>query len=87
MRGRAANLSPSRLVGLFQEQCGLSVPGYRDMRMGHAARLLNNSALDIAEIGTEVGYPDPAYFSRTSSRHVGMSSRKYRYSNTGIAGR
>lgn len=87
MRGRAANLSPSRLVGLFREQCGLSVPGYRDVRMGHAARLLNNSALDIAEIGAEVGYPDPAHFSRTSSRHVGMSPRKYRRSNTCIAGR
>jgi AraC-like DNA-binding protein len=55
--------------------------------MRHAARLLNSSALDIAEIGAEVGYPDPAYFSRTFSRHVDMSPRKYRRSNTGIAGR
>ena len=82
----AANLSPSRLAGLFREQCGLSVLGYRDeLRMSHAARLLNDSALGIAGIGAAVGYPDPAYFSRTFSRHVGISPRNYRRSNTGGA--
>ncbi|WP_157976544.1 helix-turn-helix domain-containing protein [Parahaliea mediterranea] len=75
---QAASLSPSRLSGLFREQCGLSVLGYRDeLRMAHAARLLHDSALGIADIGAEVGYPDPAYFSRTFSRHVGMSPRRY----------
>ncbi|GAB3279361.1 helix-turn-helix domain-containing protein [Parahaliea aestuarii] len=75
---QAASLSPSRLSGLFREQCGLSVLGYRDeLRMAHAARLLHDSALGIADIGAEVGYPDPAYFSRTFSRHVGVSPRAY----------
>ena len=53
--------------------------------MSHAARLLNDSALGIAGIGAAVGYPDPAYFSRTFSRHVGISPRNYRRSNTGGA--
>ena len=85
---RAANLSPSRLAGLFKEQCGLSVLGYRDeLRMSHAARLLNDSAMGIAEIGGEVGYPDPAYFSRTFSRHLGVSPRNYQRSKKGITQR
>lgn len=75
---RAANLSPSRLAGLFRSQCGLSVLGYRDeLRMGQAARLLNESTLSVAAIGAAVGYPDPAYFSRIFSRHVGVSPRSY----------
>lgn len=83
----AANLSASRLAGLFREQCGLSVLGYRDeLRMSHAARLLNDSALGIAEIGAQVGYPDPAYFSRTFSRHVGVSPRSYQRAGSGITG-
>jgi AraC-like DNA-binding protein len=56
----AANLSPSRLAGLFKEQCGLSVLGYRDeLRMSHAARLLNDSAMGIAEIGGGGGLSRP----------------------------
>ncbi len=74
----AANMSASRLAGLFREQCGLSVLGYRDeLRMVQAAQLLRNRALGIAEIGASVGYPDPAYFSRTFSHHVGVSPREY----------
>lgn len=77
----AANLSASRLAGLFKEQCGLSVLAYRDeLRMVKAAQLLRNHTLDVAEIGARVGYPDPAYFSRTFSRHIGVSPRAYRNS-------
>lgn len=77
----AANLSASRLAGLFKEQCGLSVLAYRDeLRMIKAAQLLRNHTLDVAEIGARVGYPDPAYFSRTFSRHIGVSPREYRRS-------
>lgn len=80
----AANLSSSRLAGLFREQCGLSVLGYRDeLRLVRAAQLLRNYTLSIAEIGERVGYADPAYFSRTFSRHIGMSPRAYRKSGRG----
>jgi len=76
---RACSLSASRLSGVFRNQCGLTVLGYRDeLRMVEAARLLRNSSLGIAAIGAQVGYPDPAYFSRTFSRHVGVSPREYR---------
>ena len=73
---QAASLSGSRLAGLFRAQCGLSVLGYRDeLRMTRAAQLLHDSALSIAEVGAAVGYPDPAYFSRTFSRHSGCFTK------------
>jgi AraC family transcriptional regulator of arabinose operon len=82
----AASLSASRLAGLFRQQCGLSVLGYRDeLRMVRAAQLLRNHTLAIAEIGASVGYPDPAYFSRTFSRHIGTSPRSYRNSGRQLA--
>ena len=75
----AASMSASRLASLFKAQCGLSVMGYRDeLRMVRAAQLLRNHAMGIAAVGEAVGYPDPAYFSRTFSRHVGVSPREYR---------
>ncbi len=75
----AANLSVSRLASLFRAQCGLSVLGYRDeLRMAQAARLLRAGQQDIAAVGAAVGYADPAYFSRTFSRYLGVSPREYR---------
>lgn len=75
---RAASMSASRLASLFRAQCGLSVMAYRDeLRMAQAAQLLRKSSLGIAAVGAAVGYPDPAYFSRTFSRHVGMAPREY----------
>lgn len=74
----AASMSASRLASLFRQQCGLSVLGYRDeLRMVRAAQLLRHSALGIAAVGAAVGYADPAYFSRTFSRHVGVAPRDY----------
>lgn len=76
---RAASISTSRLASLFRADCGMSVLGYRDeLRMVRAAQLLRNSSMDIAAIGEAVGYPDPAYFSRAFSQHVGVSPREYR---------
>jgi AraC family transcriptional regulator of arabinose operon len=74
----AASLSASRLAGLFRQHCGTSVLAYRDeLRMLEAARLLRERRLDVAAVGNAVGYPDPAYFSRTFSRHVGVSPSAY----------
>ncbi len=76
---RAASISTSRLASLFRADCGMSVLGYRDeLRMVRAAQLLRNSSMGIAAIGEAVGYPDPAYFSRAFSHHVGVSPREYR---------
>ncbi|MBN7795995.1 helix-turn-helix domain-containing protein [Parahaliea mediterranea] len=75
---RAANISASRLASLFRTQCGQTVLAYRDeLRMAQAAHLLRNSSLGIAAVGAAVGYPDPAFFSRTFSRHVGVTPRDY----------
>tara|TARA_R110000823_G_scaffold132777_1_gene261148 strand:- start:7335 stop:8429 length:1095 start_codon:yes stop_codon:yes gene_type:complete len=75
----AANLSASRLASLFRAQCGLSVLAYRDeLRMAQAARMLRAGQQGIAAVGAAVGYADPAYFSRTFTRYLGVSPREYR---------
>lgn len=74
----ASNLSGSRLAALFRAQCGSSVLGYRDeLRMIEAARLLRDSSLPVAAVGASVGFADPAYFSRSFTRHLGISPRAY----------
>ena len=43
-----------------------------------ARRLLRHSGMSINEIGYELGFKDPGYFSRFFSQQVGMSPREYR---------
>jgi len=75
----AANLSPSRLSGLFRQETGASVMAYRnELRLVKAAQLLLHSNLRVAQIGQRVGYTEQAFFSRIFRRHLGMSPRQYR---------
>jgi AraC family L-rhamnose operon transcriptional activator RhaR len=48
------------------------------LRAERAASMLANTDLPIAAIGTKVGWPDPAYFSRRFRAAFGMSPRAYR---------
>lgn len=50
----------------------------RSIRLNKAKELLQNSELSIYEIAYDVGFKDPAYFSRTFSEQFGMSPRDYR---------
>lgn len=78
----ASNLSPSRLSGLFKSETGSSVMAYRnELRLVKAAQLLLHSNLRIADIGSRVGYPEQAFFSRIFRKHLGMSPRQYRCSS------
>ena len=43
-----------------------------------ARRLLRFSAVPVSEIGYQLGYEDPAYFSRFFARHAGMSPTEFR---------
>ena len=47
-------------------------------RLDRAKSLLADTDLPIGKIGTCVGYPDPAYFARVFSRHVGLSPGRFR---------
>jgi signal transduction histidine kinase/AraC-like DNA-binding protein len=50
----------------------------RNVRLDRAAMLLRNSELNISEVGYEVGYNDPAFFSRVFTKRFGMSPSVYR---------
>ncbi|WP_112246181.1 helix-turn-helix domain-containing protein [Kribbella monticola] len=47
-------------------------------RLNEAKTLLAESELPVAVIGRQVGYDDPAYFSRLFSARVGQSPREFR---------
>jgi len=75
----ASNISASRLSGLFKEETGSSVMSYRnELRLVKAAQLLLQSNLRIADVGSRVGYPEQAFFSRIFRKYLGMSPRQYR---------
>ncbi len=48
------------------------------LRLNRAKELLLNTQLNISEIGYEVGFKDPAYFSRMFSREVGSTPSSFR---------
>ncbi|BBF72354.1 MULTISPECIES: helix-turn-helix domain-containing protein [Pseudomonadota] len=47
-----------------------------------ARRSLLYTNLTVAEVGYSLGFPDPAYFSRFFSRHVGLSPTDFRSSRS-----
>lgn len=59
-------LTPSYLSKLFKQETGLTLTDYViEIRIRTAKQLLKSSPdLKVHEIGTEVGYPDPAYFNK-----------------------
>lgn len=51
-----------------------------EVTLEYAKLLLLNSNLDIAEIGYELGYPSPSYFSKFFKKEMGVSPNEYRMS-------
>jgi AraC-like DNA-binding protein len=76
---RTAGLSPSRFHFLFRSALGSAPYQYvQQMRLKKARELLIRTERTVAEIGREVGHPDPYHFSRTFRRNVGVSPVQYR---------
>ena len=48
------------------------------LRLQRACELLKGTDAPLAEIGAQVGFPDPFYFSRVFSRHQGLAPAAYR---------
>jgi transcriptional regulator GlxA family with amidase domain len=73
------NLSESRLSHLFQQHVGMGVQKYRNtLRLQRAKRLLATSSSQVGEIASQVGFENPAEFSRFFSRNIGCSPRQFR---------
>lgn len=49
-----------------------------DIRLERSAELLIQTALQIKEIASAVGYSDPLYFTKSFSKKYGMPPKKYR---------
>jgi AraC family transcriptional regulator of arabinose operon len=73
------SISPSRFAHLFTAAMGISPQQFRNrLRMQLARKLLATTGLSIAAIAAEVGYGDPAQFSRYFTSQVGCSARDFR---------
>ena len=72
-------MSKFHFARVFKQVTGASPLEYRNrIRIEYAKELLSNSFLQISEIGTELGYASPAYFSESFKKSVGTSPKEYR---------
>lgn len=71
--------SPNHLSMIFSQQTGQSFIKYlTDYRMNKAKELLRCTGKRSSEIGLEVGYKDPHYFSYLFKKTQGMTPTQYR---------
>lgn len=72
-------MSPSRFATRFRETTGQSVMAYVvRWRMNRACRELESSQKGLEQIALEVGYFDPASFSRAFKAAIGVSPARWR---------
>jgi len=76
---RAACLSPSHCEELFKEQIGVTPFRYLEMqRMRRARVMLARTSKPINQVAMEVGFADPAYFTKRFRHNFRQSPRAYR---------
>lgn len=76
---REVNVSPYYFSKLFKSEAGVNFIDYlTGIRIDRARALLEDPGIPIKEIGIEVGYVDPNYFSRIFKKQTQMSPREYR---------
>ncbi|WP_062464068.1 AraC family transcriptional regulator [Demequina soli] len=72
-------VSPSHLSALFRRATGGGVLAYvTARRMAEARRLLDTTAMRVADVADAAGYTDPLYFSRQFRKVHEMSPSEYR---------
>ena len=75
----SVGMSPSYFSSVFSKESGKTfVEFLTETRMEKAKELLMCSALKTSEIGYEVGYKDPLYFSYIFKKTLGCSPKDYR---------
>lgn len=81
---QALGISPTHLTRLAREATGRSASGLIEDRMiREARRTLAYTQLPISRVAYELGFEDPAYFSRVFRRATGLSPRSFRNSARG----
>jgi AraC-like DNA-binding protein len=89
---RTAGLSTSHFSAVFRKSTGMGVLEYvKRLRNARARELLAATDLAVAEVGRQVGYTDPFYFSRQFHSVNGTSPSEFRQSyrreSTSVNGR
>ncbi len=75
----AAGYSRCHFTRQFKKIHGESPAKYlRDLRFGHAARMLRQSRLSVKEIAVSCGFPDESHFCRIFREHYGVTPDGYR---------
>lgn len=75
----SVGMSPSYFSSVFSREVGQTFVEYlTGIRMERAKELLMCSAMKTSEIGYEVGYKDPHYFSYIFKKTQGISPKEYR---------
>lgn len=75
----SVGMSPSYFSSVFRKEMGLTFVEYlTQIRMDKAKELLMCSPMKTSEIGYEVGYKDPHYFSYIFKKNQGCSPKEYR---------
>lgn len=75
----ALNITPGHLNHLCLQHLGRSTGKIVRARiMAEACRLLAHTHRDVGQIGLDLGFDDPAYFSRSFKRDMGLSPSHYR---------
>lgn len=73
------NVSSNHFSAIFRKETGVTFIDYlTKVRMENAKDLLVSTSMKTSEIGFEVGYRDPHYFSYIFKKTQGMSPKEYR---------
>lgn len=76
---RMCDVSESTLRRLFKANMGKSIYEFsKDTKMLYAAHLLTTTNTSISEIGYQLGYESPSYFTKTFRDVYGISPQEYR---------
>jgi len=74
-----AGVSSNHLIKLFREHLGTTPMEYLwQLRLGHAAVLLRETGLGVAEIAYQTGFQNPFHFSRRFRQRFRQSPRQHR---------
>ncbi|MDP3338782.1 helix-turn-helix domain-containing protein [Frigidibacter sp.] len=81
----ALAISERQLRRLCTGQTGLSAHGFLEtIRLREACRMLAYTRMQVQEVGFALGFDDPAYFTRTFRRGMGLAPGLYRKRLDGV---
>lgn len=76
---KEAYMAPNYLSTLFKQETGFTINQYiMKARLDKAIELLTHTNRRIIDIATDVGYPDPAYFTKLFKKYTGLNPSEYR---------